>query len=362
MAPKPEQADKVDPAADVTTQIRELQISLATITQQQDDFKAFLASQLPLLIKEHVNARPVTTFSKPSSSSDRPPTLKIPKITLYSFDGKEPLDWIFKAQNYFDLSNTPPPQRLILIPFFLQGPALSWFKWLHSNHLLTTWEEFLHALEVRFGPSSFTNHEATLYKLHQTSTVIDYQQQFETLSNRVVGLSHTSLLNCFISGLRKDIQHELTILKPSSLTQAIDLAKLVEAKISAQNKLFLRPFKRPTPTSPSTPSNSQPSVLGSPPPLPIRRLNTTEQLERRSKGLCFNCDEKFHPGHRCARKQFLLFLTDDTDADGDDVVHVDPGPQSSDTVLIDPVHEEIIHSPTSGEHFQLSQAALMGPP
>jgi hypothetical protein len=32
---------------------------------------------------------------------------------------------------------------------------------------------------------------------------------------------------------------------------------------------------------------------------------------RRAKGLCFNCDEKFHRGHRCGPKQFLLLLCDD---------------------------------------------------
>jgi hypothetical protein len=100
---------------------------------------------------------------------------------------------MFKAENYFDLTETPSARHLILILFFLHDPALSWFKWLHSNHLLTTWPEFLHALEVRFGPSSFANHKASLYKLHQTGSVMEYQQQFETLSNRVTGLSPTSL-------------------------------------------------------------------------------------------------------------------------------------------------------------------------
>lgn len=144
------------------------------------------------------------------------------------------------------------------------------------------------------------------------------------LSNRVNGLSFVSLLNCFLSGLHKEIQHEFTILKPSSLTQAIDLAKIVEAKINASRSMF------PPPRSPSAPISApakspQTSILGQLPHLPIRCLNPTEQHERRSKGLCFNCDEKFHPGHRCARKQFLLFLTDDTDADEDNF-NPDPGP------------------------------------
>jgi len=34
-------------------------------------------------------------------------------------------------------------------------------------------------------------------------------------------------------------------------------------------------------------------------------LNPAELAERRSKGLCFNCDDKFFPGHRC-KKLFTI--------------------------------------------------------
>jgi hypothetical protein len=47
---------------------------------------------------------------------------------------------------------------------------------------------------------------------------------------------------------------------------------------------------------------------------PFRRLNTAEQLERRCKGLCFNCDEPFAPGHVCPRL-FYLETVDDADVD-----------------------------------------------
>lgn len=268
MPPKIEKPDSNDkPSDDLTSQLQTLHTNLATVTQQQIDFQSFLTTQLPLLIQEQLSLHLGSHHTKPFVPQDPNSTIKLPKITLSQFDGKDPLDWIFKAENYFDLTNTPPPRRLILIPFFLQGPALSWFKWLHSNNLLTTWPEFLRALEIRFGPSSFANHEATLYKLQQTGTVLEYQQQFETLSNRVTGLSPVSLLNCFLSGLRREIHHELTVLKPASLPQAIDLAKLIEAKIAAARSVFRSP--RPPPISTTAPAaQQQPSILGPPPHLP----------------------------------------------------------------------------------------------
>lgn len=81
----------------------------------------------------------------------------------------------------------------------MQGTALGWYKWLHSTQQLTTWDAFTRALELRFGPSAFENHQTTLFKSRQTGSVTDYQAQFETLSNRVNGLSSELLLNCFLS-------------------------------------------------------------------------------------------------------------------------------------------------------------------
>lgn len=115
----------------------------------------------------------------------------------------------------------------------MQGDALGWFKCMHSNKQLSTWDAFTRALELRFGPSSFANHEVALFKLKQTGSVTEFRLQFEKISNCVSGLSADSLLNCFISGLKDEIQHELAVLKPTSLAEAIGLAKLLESKTQA---------------------------------------------------------------------------------------------------------------------------------
>uniref|UniRef100_A0ACD5Z4T7 Uncharacterized protein n=1 Tax=Avena sativa TaxID=4498 RepID=A0ACD5Z4T7_AVESA len=48
---------------------------------------------------------------------------------------------------------------------------------------------------------------------------------------------------------------------------------------------------------------------------PFRRLTAAEQLDRRRKGLCFNCDETYAPGHVCARL-FYLETVDDGEVEG----------------------------------------------
>ncbi|KAL4573540.1 hypothetical protein LXL04_020350 [Taraxacum kok-saghyz] len=176
-----------------------------------------------------------------------------------------------------------------------------WFKYLANNRLLGTWQEFSRALELRFGPSTYENHQATLFKLHQTSTVSVYQSEFEKLSNRVTGLGTEALLNCFLSGLRSDIQNELAVHHPTSLHQAYGLAKLVEDKLHAS----LQPLDG-IPDPPPT----KPPLLAAPPqptpPLPIKKLSPIEMQKHRAEGLCYNCPATYQPGHQCNPPKFLL--------------------------------------------------------
>ncbi|KAL0392562.1 UNVERIFIED_CONTAM: Transposon Tf2-11 polyprotein [Sesamum radiatum] len=104
-----------------------------------------------------------------------------------------------------------------------------------------------------------------------------------------------SILNCFVSGLRVDIQRELIVLRSSSFSQVVSLAKLLEAK--------LNDLRLPSPSPPciAVVGLRQPLLLAPPPPkptFPIRRLSPTEMQEPSAHGLCFNYDGKFALGHR----------------------------------------------------------------
>lgn len=126
----------------------------------------------------------------------------------------------------------------------------------------------------------------------------------------------TSLLNCFISGLRDDIQRELYILRPQSLYNAIDMARLVEDKynvVKPPPHFFLpRPPLLALPP-PATSPPPRPTSLAS--PLQIKRLTPAEMASRRERGLCYNCDAKYTKGHRCTSPQFLCLMTQDDDFD-----------------------------------------------
>lgn len=47
----------------------------------------------------------------------------------------------------------------------------------------------------------------------------------------------------------------------------------------------------------------------------IKNLTHNEIRERRAKGLCFNCNEKYEAGHKCQRL-FLIDCCEEEDQDG----------------------------------------------
>ncbi|XP_035834255.1 uncharacterized protein LOC118482726 [Helianthus annuus] len=296
-------------------------------------------------LTDHVTAgddsppRHRSPLRRPQNQNRRQP--RQPKITLPLFDGSNSLEWIFQAENFFSYYQTPEDERVELAVFHFVGDALSWYKHQADNELLGTWNEFKREMEIRFGPSSYENHEATLFKLKQSSTVAAYQTEFEKISNRVVGIPRQALKNCFISGLRLDIQHELAIYKPATLHHAYGLARLIEDKLAHAYKTRSTFFNKPATNIAS--SSSNPSSMASsssnplppllptpskPPALPFTKLSPEALMQRRKDGLCFKCPEKYFPGHKCSPPQFFLIVDNEDQAEFTEPPHETTPPDS----------------------------------
>lgn len=74
-----------------------------------------------------------------------------------------------------------------------------------------------------------------------------------------------------------------------------------------------------TPTLPRAPAVVRPSG-----PQPrFRHLSTEEMADRRAKGLCYTCLEKFHRDHQSAMKGDYLLELDDEEEDTDQTTKVE---------------------------------------
>lgn len=248
--------------------------------------------------------------ASPSSPPSHPPRVK---LDVPRFDGSDPLGWIFKITQFFEYHHTPDHDRLTIASFYMDGRALAWYQWMAGNGQLSSWQSFLHALQTRFAPSQFEDPTGALFKLTQKTTVQAYLSEFEDLANRVVGLPPHFLLSCFVAGLQADIRREVQPLQPLTVTQAAGLARMQEEKL-IESRRHLR--SRSTPPSPQLlPTNPFPISSSTLPfgstvkPLsvvPLKRLTPEELISRRERGLCFNCDERYHRGHRCQSRVNLL--------------------------------------------------------
>lgn len=56
----------------------------------------------------------------------------------------------------------------------------------------------------------------------------------------------------------------------------------------------------------------------------MRRLSDKELQQKRAKGLCFRCDEKWSMGHRCKKKELSVLLIEEEEEDRTDYSGSDP--------------------------------------
>ena len=218
------------------------------------------------------------------------------KLDVPRFDGQDPLGWIFKISQFYDYQGLPDHECVMVASFYMDGPALSWYQWMTRNEFITSWPALLQALESRFAPTFYNDPQGALFQLQQRGSVNEYLTEFERLANRIIGLSPTALLSCFISGLYPDLRREVQALQPLSIPQVVALAKLQEEKLQNRRHILcsgsthFSPMSTPaSSTSPSPPILTTPSL---PSRVPLKHLSPEELALRRDKGLCYHCEEK----------------------------------------------------------------------
>ncbi|XP_062119217.1 uncharacterized protein LOC133832962 [Humulus lupulus] len=263
--------------------------------------------------------------------------LKTLRVKVPRFDGLNVDDWIYKINKFFDLHRVDPAMRLAVIAFHLDGAPSTWFQWMEKGGSITDWDSFLMALQQRFGTSIYDDPLGRISKLTQTGRVSQYRAEFESLMPRITGVAESMFLNFFIWGLKLEIRREFLLAKPMDLADAIAKAHLFEDRnedlVSRQKQELTRSSWSPRTASPTqviTPSSFTAYKHGpnsNVPPsqstitqsgithLPVKKLTSTEMKDRRDRGLCYTCDEKFNYGHKCKNKMLIMCVQRDEDVE-----------------------------------------------
>ncbi|GJX16955.1 hypothetical protein Tco_0217787 [Tanacetum coccineum] len=133
----------------------------------------------------------------------------------------------------------------------MEGPALSWYRWSE-------------------GKAPFR----------------DYVVLFERLTYQLVGVPEPVLEGTFINGLKPELRACVRVMQPEGLHHAMKLSISIDENKTCDNVLCGGGLHRSIEQTTSKGEN-------------FRRLTDSELQAKRAKGLCYRCDKKFAPGHRC---------------------------------------------------------------
>jgi len=67
----------------------------------------------------------------------------IPKINMRKIDGKDLVTWILHMEQYFDLHDVQPPQKVCISYLYLELNQFVWYRWICSRKPLVTWSIFI---------------------------------------------------------------------------------------------------------------------------------------------------------------------------------------------------------------------------
>jgi hypothetical protein len=112
------------------------------------------------------------------------------------------------------------------------------------------------------------------------------------------GMTDAFFRECFISGLKDEICAQVIMAHPQTWLEATKCAKEAQQVILAQSR---KPTFVPHP-KPNTPA---PQAT----PLKVHKLTWEEMVECQLKGLFYNCDDKYFPGHKCKEQKLFMAIS-----------------------------------------------------
>lgn len=244
------------------------------------------------------------------------------------FDGSNPRSWLLKALNYFKIMNISDHDRVVIASMHFDGKAMEWYYQISQDGRMITWEQFMVLVSNQFGELKETRVFTDLCKLKVMGSLEEYIEKFQELKSHLLMFQRGNydelfFINSFLSGLTEEMRQCFAIYTPPSLAQTIDTARMHEATMEGAAKrnrtqtrssiyspnVVRKGYSNPTTVTPEI--NSNPHTLQ-----PTRKLlSTAEMRARREKGLCYNCEEQFTPGHKCKKSHMFFLMSEEEETE-----------------------------------------------
>ncbi|XP_016544368.1 uncharacterized protein LOC107844474 [Capsicum annuum] len=234
---------------------------------------------------------------------------KYSRLEFPRFSDQALRTWLYKVDQFFSMDEVPFEQRVKVASIHFDGEAIAWhgaYMRCRNSVVDPTWTEYVISLNERFG-DGFEDPMEALMNLRQTGSVREYQAEFDKLLTRV-NLSNENAISCFLGGLTPALNKAVRIQGPKILMQTYKVVRLQEEVFEAQAQSW--GLKKPSYNLASNSTYEQPfeqkKIKGS--KIPGKRLSAAAMNEKRAKGLCFFCDEKYVQGHNCRSNKQLYMV------------------------------------------------------
>ncbi|KAJ0047220.1 hypothetical protein Pint_05415 [Pistacia integerrima] len=112
------------------------------------------------------------------------------------------------AEQFFEFQGTALDDQVRLAAYHLEKDAQLWYQHRKNQEHLVTWES------MKVAATEDEDFFGDLCKFKQTSSVSDYQAQFERLLARAGTLKDKQEVECFISGLKEGIRADVRVQNP----------------------------------------------------------------------------------------------------------------------------------------------------
>ncbi|KAD3336501.1 hypothetical protein E3N88_32020 [Mikania micrantha] len=254
------------------------------------------------------------------------------KMDFPKFNGQNVEGWLCRVEHFFVIDNTPEHLKVRYAIVHLEDIALLW----HQSFVQSrggsiegmSWVEYKGFINARFAEVLGQDAMGALATLKQKGSLKDFCQQFDLALTKVT-ICDEYAVSLFLRAVKPEIGYPLRLLRPKNLPEAYLLARIQDEAINVvqvnpiravrpNNSTYstLTSFKAlPSPATINPPLLPNPS-LKSKAAVPIRRLTHKEIEEKRAKGECFGCNEKYTPAHQCKNKQlFSIEILEETEVE-----------------------------------------------
>ncbi|GJW56364.1 gypsy/ty3 retroelement polyprotein [Tanacetum coccineum] len=179
----------------------------------------------------------------------------------------------------------------------------------------------------RFG-TVFDDPLSEMRKVKYESSAKEYQVAFDTLLSRV-DVREDLAVSFYLGGLPHEIEMCVRMFNPTTLVDAYQLTNYQEAtseamrkknkigvnsqqgRLGASSNGYVSNMKAPLLPSPSPTANWR-NKPNTPVTTHVRKQMTQKEYqEKRAQNLCFYCDQKYTPGHKCSGQLFSIVLLAD---------------------------------------------------